>query len=408
MHHFFYILIISLFFSSCKTNKQKEMVAPHSTEYALDYEGLYKGTFPCADCSGIQVSLLLTKNNTFRYETTYLGKGHYIEKGNYSVKEKILTLKESNRSIYFLIGKNRLSFLGEDLKAATGQFASYYELKKQQEFNFIGAYETFNESKGGYTNTLSIQPKGKNFDVQFSASKVNGFKNCNFKGIAHKKNDTLWVNIAHKSDNEAIQMYIAPSHDNLGVEVFTSDFEKRFTMMFYCGGGGSIAGNYMKNTITDNSIGVFNNQTTISKVLHQLPLAQIQKKEGYGEFKDAIYDDYEISRYYGEPLFTITPKDTGNVHQKINRVLVLSPFFKTEKGITKHATYGAIKKAYTIDKMEPTKTHIVLIVDEINASFSILKSELNKGWWDDTTNTIDSSKIPLDAKIDDFVLWWNK
>ncbi|PIF05968.1 MAG: hypothetical protein CSA36_03985, partial [Draconibacterium sp.] len=247
----------------------------------FNYEGVYKGTYPCADCSGIQATLTLSPDKTFVYETVYLGKkdGRFVHKGEYKVKDGILSFKEDKRTLNFLIEENTLTFLGENLKPDTSKLAAFYVLKKQGKFNYQGKYETFNEEKGGYIQTLSIQPKGTAYDIVFSASKVKNRENCRFSGVGQLRNDTLWVNISNEKDKEVL-MYIAPSHDNIGVEVFTPNFDERFYMMRYCGGGSSLAGKYIKNTITANSIGVFNNQNTIAEVLHTLPNVQIEKKAG--------------------------------------------------------------------------------------------------------------------------------
>lgn len=372
------------------------------------YQGLYKGTYPCADCSGIKVELTLNTDNTFIYETVYLEKkdGRFVHKGNYTVKENILSFKENDKVINFLIGENTLTFLGDSLKPNTGKMARFYILKKQGNFNYQGNYETFNDKKDGYSQTLSIQPKGSGYEVVFSASKVKNRENCRFSGIGTIKNDTLWVDISNEKDKK-VPMYIAPSHDNLGVDIFTPNFDERFYMMRYCGGGSSLAGVYIKNVITSNSIGVFNNTNTIEDVLHTIPCAQVNKKKGEGEFAEDVYDDYEIYAHNDQHLFTVTPKDTANLSQKINRVLVKSPFLKTEKGINIKSTYKDIKNAYKITKIEPTREHIVLIVDDINAQFNISKKALKKGWWNDKTKKVNENKIPLEAQIDEFILWWN-
>lgn len=403
-----YLIFLSIFaLTGCQV--KENIVDEHSAEYALDYEGVYKGTYPCADCIGIQTTLTLNDDKTFVYEKIYLEKvdGYFLYKGNYDVKGNILTVQENDKPVHFFLGESSITLLDKNLKATQGKLAEYYILKKERPFDFSGQYETFTENKEEYKDTLSIRPQGDHFYVKFSASKVKGREACRFSGTAIHKDNKLWVNISTDKTKEVL-MYIKPSHDNLGVEVFTKNFEERFAMMYYCSGGGSLAGKYLKKIITKDKIGVFNNKTTISEVLHTLPNAQIQKKVGHGEFVDDIYDDYEI---YNSPsnqhLFTLTPKNTGDIHQKINRVLVKSPFFKTKKGINKNSTYQAIKKAYKISKIEPTREHIVLIVDEINASFSISKKYLKKGWWNNRTKTINTSKIPANAPIDDFILWWN-
>ncbi|WP_275552723.1 copper resistance protein NlpE N-terminal domain-containing protein [Tenacibaculum piscium] len=55
MNKLLYILVTVLLFNACQSNKNKKTVIDeHSAEYALDYQGVYKGTLPCADCSGIK------------------------------------------------------------------------------------------------------------------------------------------------------------------------------------------------------------------------------------------------------------------------------------------------------------------------------------------------------------------
>ncbi len=407
------LFAIILVFAACTPTtdkKQKVKKDEHSAEYALDYEGVYKGTYPCADCEGIQVTLTLGSDSLFVYETIYLGEkdGRFVDRGKYTVEENILTIQQKNEPVYFFVGESSLTLLDKDLKPSSGELADYYILKKQRAFDYIGKYETFNEEIGGYTQTLSIQENEENsYEIVFSASKVKNSENCSFLGIGHIKKDTLWVDISNEEDKE-VMMYIVPSHDNLGVEVFTRDFEERYFMMRYCGGGSSLAGKYIKNIITAGSIGVFNQETTVSNLLHALPGLQVFKKAGHGEFAEDVYDDYEVYDHNANLLFTMTPKDTGDVFQKFNRVLVNSSFFKTEKGIDLNATYGDIIDAYTIDGIEPTREHIVLNINEINANFSIPKNVLKRGWWNDQTKKINRDKIPLNARVDSFILWWEE
>ena len=65
-----------------------------------------------------------------------------------------------------------------------------------------------------------------------------------------------------------------------------------------------------------------------------------------------------------------------------------------------------LKRHILLTKIEPTEGHIVLTVNEIQASFSIAKSKLSKDWWNAKTKSVNTTSIPLNAKIDDFILWW--
>lgn len=46
-----------------------------TSQNALDWNGTYKGTLPCADCEGIETELTLNLDGNYLYKATYLGKG---------------------------------------------------------------------------------------------------------------------------------------------------------------------------------------------------------------------------------------------------------------------------------------------------------------------------------------------
>ncbi len=286
-------------------------------------------------------------------------------------------------------------------------FANCNQSTESKKISYEGNYEMFiSNDSNGYKQYLTIQKEKDNYYlVTFSASKVRDREACRFSDKGFVKNDTLWVNISNEK-NKKVLMYIVPTDDNLGLDVFTKKYDERFYMMRYCNGGGSLAGIYIKNGIALNNVGIFNNSNTINDVLRLIPASQVKKRVGQGEFKDDVYDDYEIY-YKNEHLFTLTPKDTAKLEQKINRVLIKTPFFKTEKGITVKSTYRDIKSAYTINEIEPTREHIVLIVNEINANFTISKKQLEQGWWNEENKSVNRDKIPNCVTIDDFILWWN-
>ncbi len=134
MRKLIYIACITLALSACNADKrQGTTVDEHSAEYALDYEGVYKETYPCADCSGIEVVLTLNADKSFSYETVYLDTTdqRFTSEGKYSVKENLLTIEENGRPVHFFIGEGSLTLLGDDLKPNTGELAEYYKLKKQ-------------------------------------------------------------------------------------------------------------------------------------------------------------------------------------------------------------------------------------------------------------------------------------
>lgn len=240
--------------SKPQPQQTQPVVDEHSAEYALDYEGTYTGILPCADCQGIKTKLILNKDKTFLYEQNYLGKSKkpFINSGNYQVKGGTLTLSLADKPLNFSVGESGVYYLDDKLQRYTGKLASYYTLAKQKDFDFVGSYSTAKKGdvKGSYQQTISIKPTettryDDSYQVSFSASKVRGRAGCSFSGKAVKKDGSLWLNVSNDKSKQ-VKMYLRPLQDKQGVDVFTEKFDERFAMMYYCRGGASLAGEYMK------------------------------------------------------------------------------------------------------------------------------------------------------------------
>lgn len=100
---------------------------------ANEYVGTYKGMFPCADCSGINVLITLNESTYTSEETAedIVTK----DKGSvsYDKENKIITLissEEKDRKTSYKVKENTIVFL-EDGKEIEGELASYYILTKQ-------------------------------------------------------------------------------------------------------------------------------------------------------------------------------------------------------------------------------------------------------------------------------------
>ncbi len=93
---------------------------------------------------------------------------------------------------------------------------------------------------------IHTQPFDYVGNYAFSASKIRGRAGCSFSGVAKLKDNQLWLDISLPDEKKEILMYIKPVKNNIAVDVFTLNFDKRFRMMFYCRGGASLAGEYQK------------------------------------------------------------------------------------------------------------------------------------------------------------------
>lgn len=125
----------SLTMDGVKSDSLK-MDLDHSSKNALDWDGNYKGIVPCADCEGIETTLVLGKELTYTLKTKYLGKSDakvFEEKGKFSWDKsgQIITLNgiKDAPNKYF-VGENKIIQLDMNGKKITGEQADLYILKK--------------------------------------------------------------------------------------------------------------------------------------------------------------------------------------------------------------------------------------------------------------------------------------
>jgi len=146
------LILISLFiFFSCQSEKNTETVNedfPETIEVpinptpgdnsmnALDWEGTYVGTLPCADCEGIETELTINYDGTYSYKTTYLGKETEAEEvtGTFQCDENgsVITLAGLDGAPgKYKVGENRIWHLDMEGKQIEGDLADRYILTKQ-------------------------------------------------------------------------------------------------------------------------------------------------------------------------------------------------------------------------------------------------------------------------------------
>ena len=109
----------------------------HNSRISVDWNGIYKGTIPCADCEGIQTELTLMEDGAFERRTTYLGKdgGTRSEKGNFTWNDagSVVTLTfEDGETQQYQVGENMLFHLDREGNRITGDLADNYTLMKNK------------------------------------------------------------------------------------------------------------------------------------------------------------------------------------------------------------------------------------------------------------------------------------
>jgi heat shock protein HslJ len=143
---FFIGCAVSLIFatSACKPKEQTNTanssaayVKSDNSENSLDWEGVYMGIIPCADCPGIQVRIALSSGNTYKMDYLYLeqdannetfeGTFQWDEEGNVIT---LGNLEEKEFPIYYKVGENLIIQLDTEGREITGQLAANYVLTK--------------------------------------------------------------------------------------------------------------------------------------------------------------------------------------------------------------------------------------------------------------------------------------
>jgi len=139
-------LLTVLFFTSCGNNRKNAQYNDqtlsvldtiHNSRNSLDHDGTYTGTFPCADCSGINIEITLN-NGTYTMKSVYEGKEQdgentFTESGTYTWDNTgsiiIFDGDDTNR---YQVGENTLIALDENGNRITGDLADMYILRKKQ------------------------------------------------------------------------------------------------------------------------------------------------------------------------------------------------------------------------------------------------------------------------------------
>lgn len=120
----------------------------HNAKNSLDYIGQYQGIVPCADCEGIETSLLLEDDKNYVLKTNYLGRKNVAVnevRGFYSWNEDgntiILSGIENAPNQYF-VSENYLTQLDLEGHKISGELAAKYVLHKKSVSEELSAIST--------------------------------------------------------------------------------------------------------------------------------------------------------------------------------------------------------------------------------------------------------------------------
>lgn len=186
--------VTGLLYSCGTTSKSTQSETPdmHNSKNSLDWAGVYNGILPCADCEGIQTTLELKNDGSYRIQSKYLGKNEkentFSTSGKFTWDKngQIITLENGNK---YFVGENNLTQLDREGNKVTGSLAGHYILNKMngQIINTYWKLMTLNDQKVIVDSTDLREP---HLMLREKEHRISGNAGCNqFMGFYELKPD---------------------------------------------------------------------------------------------------------------------------------------------------------------------------------------------------------------------------
>ncbi|MGN6214204.1 copper resistance protein NlpE N-terminal domain-containing protein [Parafilimonas sp.] len=150
---------------------------------ALDWDGIYRGVLPCADCPGIETIIYLNRDLTYHIKTRYLSKPDNLQEDSgkfvWNNAGNTITLQGlSGRPSNYFVGENTLTQLDMGGNKITGVLADKYILSKQQ-YAILEKYWKLVELNGKPVMVNNAMSKEPHIIFKMDSSRVIGNGGCN-------------------------------------------------------------------------------------------------------------------------------------------------------------------------------------------------------------------------------------
>lgn len=119
-----------------KKESSENIVSVQKDEVTADIFGTYRGTFPCADCGGKDISLTISNDGTYCLKYKYQDKDEMTveENGTYTILDDIIietiTPSSGNKTYYKYVNGN-LVLSDKEGTVNEGELADFYVLIKE-------------------------------------------------------------------------------------------------------------------------------------------------------------------------------------------------------------------------------------------------------------------------------------
>ncbi len=218
--------------------------------------GMYSATLPCADCPGIVTHVSIEPDHTAAVTRLYLDSDNTSETnyGRWTYQDGRFTVTtvsddpvpDTEILAFITLPENRIALADDD----NGIRENYIfdKAKPMTVADFTGTYRQGDTDKGAYGQNLVIAPAA-NGNVSVSITQTGGKgKGCDFRGEGRIVNDQIEVKLKTQHPGLDAVMVIRPLPEGNGLNVFSSKFDQRYDLMYFCGGGGTLAGDYVRQT----------------------------------------------------------------------------------------------------------------------------------------------------------------
>lgn len=223
---------------------------PKEITPAYEVTGTYKDTLPCASCPGIATTIIFSTDKKVQKTDLYLEKDEYSRSlsGTWEMEtpQRIKVTYPDETEYYQLQSDEAISRIGESQQATDPASKYDYLLKKQSAISEpLALSGTYNqEMEDGYTQTLELVAlNDQTFQVTISNTPQVA-TGCSFSGKGKFVNNRIEVNLTALESSLKGTMTITISGDT--AILFTAEEAQRYDLMFFCGGGTSVAGSYVK------------------------------------------------------------------------------------------------------------------------------------------------------------------
>lgn len=186
------VLLFAITIIGCKPGSKSSIPIGDNSSNSLDWNGIYYGMLPCADCEGIETVIQLKPDKTYSLKTKYIGRSSDVSVSTgtfkWNTEGNKITLSNEEPGKY-LVGENKLVHLDKDGRTISGTLAEKYILLKKMP-GIAEKYWKITELYGKKVTMSAGMKKEPHMILRAENNRINVTGGCNtFMGTYELKPD---------------------------------------------------------------------------------------------------------------------------------------------------------------------------------------------------------------------------